>query len=203
MKLIKQIEIQRFKSIRSSSLNDLEDFNVLAGLNNSGKSNFLRALNVFFNNQIDIDTLIYVDRDYYRPEVKSRKKKEIQISVYFDLPEVFNFRNKLEPVEKLLGRQFKISKKWSRDSAEALVFLNDSQDPLNKEDSDKVELFLSLISFRMIPNRVIPTDIIKRELKCSLLSRPILPRWAVQIFCATANAGPVKSSPEKTVQGVL
>jgi AAA15 family ATPase/GTPase len=47
VKLISEIEIEGFRSIRSTILSGLNDFTTLAGLNNSGKSNALRALNSF------------------------------------------------------------------------------------------------------------------------------------------------------------
>jgi len=63
VKLISEIEIEGFRSIRSTILSGLNDFTTLAGLNNSGKSNALRALNSFFNSQTDLGTEIDVDAD--------------------------------------------------------------------------------------------------------------------------------------------
>lgn len=48
MHLISTIEVEGFRSIRKGKVDDLGDFTALAGLNNSGKSNLLRALNAFF-----------------------------------------------------------------------------------------------------------------------------------------------------------
>jgi AAA15 family ATPase/GTPase len=47
MKLISQIEIDHFRSVRDETITALGDFTALAGPNNSGKSNILRALNAF------------------------------------------------------------------------------------------------------------------------------------------------------------
>ena len=50
MQLIQKIEIENFRSSVSVNLSNLSDLVVFAGANDSGKSNILRALNLFFNN---------------------------------------------------------------------------------------------------------------------------------------------------------
>jgi|WetSurMetagenome_2_1015567.scaffolds.fasta_scaffold33054_1 predicted ATP-dependent endonuclease of OLD family len=163
MQLIRKIQITRFRSIRESQLDDLGHFNSMAGLNNAGKSNFLRALNAFFVGNVEHGVRFNIDRDYYRPEIKSKKKKTIRVSVTFELPTYFKFRSGLEPVEDLLGRNFVLTKVWTRDQSEPLLYLNNSNEALSLENSQRVASFLNLITFRYIPNRVIPTDIIVRE----------------------------------------
>ena len=163
MKLISKIEIDHFRSIRSETIEKLGHFTVLAGPNNSGKSNVLRALNAFFRNQTDSGMPVNFSQDYYRHEIKARKAKRFSITVKFDLPSSFKFRKKLEPVEQLLKRSFTIRKLWARDSIVPYYYLNDSSEQLNLEQRAQVEQFLSLISFRYIPNRVLPLDIIRNE----------------------------------------
>jgi predicted ATP-dependent endonuclease of OLD family len=53
MRLIKKIEINYLRSIYSASLNQVGDLNLFFGRNDSGKSNILRALNLFFNGELD------------------------------------------------------------------------------------------------------------------------------------------------------
>jgi len=160
---IRNIEISRFRSIREAKISGLQDFSVLAGLNNSGKSNILRALNLFFTGRSEPDVPFNLTRDYYRGELSAKKKKNIRISVHFVLPKIFHFRNELKPVEALLGRDFVITKEWSFRQTETTVYLNHETTPLLPDDVLKVSQFLSLISFRYIPNRVVPTDIIRKE----------------------------------------
>ena len=160
---IRDIEISRFRSIRESRLAGLEDFSVLAGLNNSGKSNFLRALNLFFTGRPEPETPFDLARDYYRGELSARKKKNISISVHFTLSGLFRFRSELIPVKELLGLDFTLKKEWSSRHSEPAVYLNNSPTPLAAGDVEKVSQFLALVSFRYIPNRVIPTEIIRRE----------------------------------------
>ena len=50
--MIEKIEIQYFRSIYRTIITGVEDINVITGKNDVGKSNILRALNLFFNNCI-------------------------------------------------------------------------------------------------------------------------------------------------------
>ena len=53
MRYIEKIEISKFRSFGETIKIDTFDFNVFSGGNDSGKSNILKALNLFFNNQTD------------------------------------------------------------------------------------------------------------------------------------------------------
>ena len=165
MKLISEIEIDHFRSIKSDRITGLGDFTAFAGLNNSGKSNVLRALHAFFTNKTDANVPLSIDTDYYRHDLKKKKKaKRIRIAIKFNLPLSFKFRKGLEDAQKFLGgATFKITKEWRRDYASALYYLNDLNTPLDLDSREKVDQFLSLISFRYIPNRVLPLDIIRSE----------------------------------------
>jgi len=162
MKLITDIAIKGFRSIRNAELSGVEDFTAFAGLNNSGKSNFLRALNVFFNDHTDPDKGLDVDGDYFRPDLKFKKAKRIQVSITFSLPEGFRFRRGLESVESLLhDRRFTIAKEWRRKEPLPAYFLNGQ--PLDLENRQRIDQFLQLVNFRYIPNRVLPTEVIRGE----------------------------------------
>ena len=63
MKLISKVRIEGFRSIRRAAISELGNFTVFAGLNNSGKSNVLRALNAFFNAETDPGRYVDVDDD--------------------------------------------------------------------------------------------------------------------------------------------
>jgi len=74
MILIDGITIENFRSIKYSqeSLSNLGNHTTFAGLNNSGKSNILRALNVFFNNYTDTNTPLVFEQDYYRYDIHKK-----------------------------------------------------------------------------------------------------------------------------------
>lgn len=63
MKLIEKIEIHRFRSISDASI-DIEEINIFSGINNSGKSNILRALNLFFNGESGLNQKYDFYKDY-------------------------------------------------------------------------------------------------------------------------------------------
>ncbi len=163
MRLISKVRIEGFRSIRSAELSDLQALCALAGPNNSGKSNVLRALNAFFNDETDHGVPLEVDRDYFRHDLGKKKAKKIRVEITFSLPANFRFRKGLEPVRQLLGgSDFRIAKEWTRKRPEAVYYLNGHA----KEDLDdrlRLAQFLQLIRFRYIPNRVLPIDVIKKE----------------------------------------
>ena len=53
MNIIKKITISKFRSIGEGQKIEPADFNVISGANDSGKSNYLKALNLFFNGETD------------------------------------------------------------------------------------------------------------------------------------------------------
>ncbi len=168
MKFITKIKISGFRSIREDTIKDIEGFTTLAGLNNSGKSNYIRALNLFFNGEVEPNFNFYFNRDYYRADIRrKRSKKKIKIEVHFCIPDNFKFRKGLEEVKNLLmpngNNEFSITKEWTKDQPYPNIYLNNQDSPLNQDDRTKTEQFLSLISFRYIPNRSLPIEIIKRE----------------------------------------
>jgi predicted ATPase/5S rRNA maturation endonuclease (ribonuclease M5) len=158
---VKNITVSRFRSIRDARLEDLSNFSVLAGLNNSGKSNFLRAINLFFSGQPEPGINFDFTKDFYRAEREVKKKKTIKISIDFTLDPRFKFRKGLAEAERSLGRTFTITKEWTIQQSDPIIFLN--QALVTQEEKLLIEQFLSLISFRYIPNRVIPTELIRRE----------------------------------------
>ena len=198
MELISKVKISGFRSIKDDELMDIKSFTTLGGLNNSGKSNYLRALNLFFNGEVEPQVGFNFDRDYYRANIKRRRsKKKIKVTIYFRIPNNFKFRKGLEEVENLLlpnnlNKEFAITKEWIREQSYPKIYLNNQNESLSQSDREKIEQFLSLISFRYIPNRVLPIDIIKKEhqnLRDVLIRRVSKkkPRGSKKIFTQIAD----------------
>ena len=124
MQLISALEIRNFRSIRNISIDGISDFSCFCGQNNAGKSNVLKALNLYFNEETDPGRALNIDDDYNQFERVARKKAIISIAVNFTLPTFFKFRQELQPVKDLLGDNFKIQKTWSRDAPEPTYQLN-------------------------------------------------------------------------------
>lgn len=86
---IKKIHIKNFRSIVDETI-DLSGFNTFVGKNDSGKSNVLKALNLFFNDQTDTDTEFDFEQDYSKLAKRGAKQaKEIIISVDVVIPDTY------------------------------------------------------------------------------------------------------------------
>ena len=171
MQLIRKIEIEDFRSISSCNLEIDSDFVPIIGRNNSGKSNILRALNLFFNGETEPGRPINLNEDFHNPSRK--KKKLISITLHFNLPAHFNFQQTIRSgITDLLGKEFSIKKAWSlptdilESSARLDVFVrkgDSSEIKANNDQEYRVRQFLSLIRFRYIPNHIHPSEILRQE----------------------------------------
>ena len=89
MVTIKRIRIKNFRSIVDETI-ETRDFNLFVGVNDCGKSNVLKALNLFFNSQTDFNTPFDFEIDYSRFAKKGKKQaKEISITIDLNIPETF------------------------------------------------------------------------------------------------------------------
>lgn len=84
--IIKEISVKNFRSIESCNVR-LESMNVFAGCNDSGKSNLLKALNLFFNNTTDHDSDFNFEDDFcHFANVPAKKAPEIKIELLLSPP---------------------------------------------------------------------------------------------------------------------
>lgn len=87
---ISSIRIENFRSIRNEQI-QVKDFNIFVGLNDSGKSNILKALNLFFNGETDYGKQFVFQNDFtFLFPKKSHKPKEIIISIKFEIPDTYS-----------------------------------------------------------------------------------------------------------------
>lgn len=164
MRLIKSIRVEGFRSIQSASLTPLSGFTTFVGKNSSGKSNLLRALSLFFNNEIEPGRPLVFTRDVYDEVPRLRKKKRIVVSIDFLVPPNFCFRRGLEAVEAL-GASFTIDRSWEIDPRRQVVEttgLTVDGSPV-ASGADLARQFLSLVTFRYIPNRSVPARLLRDE----------------------------------------
>ncbi|WP_181918735.1 ATP-dependent nuclease [Wenzhouxiangella sediminis] len=109
MNLIDSVEVAYFRSIYKQRLSGLEDLSILFGRNDSGKSNFLRALNLFFNENTNPKIPFDFDRDLCHARRIATQdnpgaKKFVYVKIVFNTPG--NYR-------KSLGDSFYVKKQWS------------------------------------------------------------------------------------------
>ena len=183
MKLITEVAIRDFRSIANHSLSIPAGYLPVVGANNSGKSNILRSLNLFFNDEIEPDTPLRLSTDFHNPS--RRRKKEIEVDVTFELPSYFKYRKNLKSaLDETLGRAFTIRKTWgfSQEQSSAAYDTTIAVRRLNQSNFEyleggsvlRVQQFLNLIRFRYQPNHIHPSDVLRQEqseLQTALLFR--------------------------------
>lgn len=88
---IKRIKIKNFRSIIDLDI-QTEKMNIFVGLNDAGKSNVLKALNLFFNGETEPGKEYNFETDYskYAP-VRKKKAKEILVAVEFEIPTRYSY----------------------------------------------------------------------------------------------------------------
>ncbi len=90
MDIVSKIEINNFRSIYKLEVDRLSHVNVFSGLNDVGKSNVIKALNLFFNNQVDWQTELDFERDtntFHASKPRNWKtKKLIAVKLTFERP---------------------------------------------------------------------------------------------------------------------
>lgn len=90
---LRSIHIENFRSIRSLDA-DLSRLTVFTGRNDSGKSNILRALNLFFNEQTNPDTEFDFEDDYnFFAPIRARRAREVVVRLEINLPESYHRTN--------------------------------------------------------------------------------------------------------------
>lgn len=86
---IASIRIKNFRSIRNEII-ATKDFNIFVGLNDAGKSNVLKALNLFFTGETDYGKKFSFENDFsYLFPKTSHSTKEIRITIKFEIPDTY------------------------------------------------------------------------------------------------------------------
>lgn len=111
--MISKIEIQYFRSIYRETISSVQELNVFTGKNDVGKSNVLKALNLFFNNCIVEDGDYLFKENYNLQRLNEVRKETIKGKQFIQIKLTF-VRGK--QYEKTLPEMFVVSKKWNRDS---------------------------------------------------------------------------------------
>ena len=107
--LIKTIEVFNFRSINHAKI-PCSSYNLFCGRNDVGKSNVLKALNLFFNQQTDFGVPFDFSKDYNKTELaraqtSKKKKQQIRIRIYLNIPSSYrSLARKNIYVEKVYDR---------------------------------------------------------------------------------------------------
>lgn len=123
MKIIEKIEIKNFRSFGNrkqskTQITKIEDMNIFSGANDSGKSNILRALNLFFNKRTNLNDFLNIKNDLFKrekPDEDDIKQELITIKVTF-LNEKNKSKNEKNKDYIRLPERFWVSRKWLKTS---------------------------------------------------------------------------------------
>lgn len=172
MRLIEYVIVRNFRSIETLSI-EAGELSSFIGTNGSGKSNVLRALNLFFNGAIESGVGLDLRRDFHKPW-RSTRNRFIEVEVGFTLPTVFSIKKRLkDSLGGIVDRSsFSITKRWERDPLrEGLLSENilikrrgaDFFTLLSPDEARAAARFLQLIRFRYIPNHIHPSELLQSE----------------------------------------
>jgi predicted ATPase len=85
MRYIEKIRISKFRSIGPNESFEAVDLNILSGSNDSGKSNFLKALNLFFTGQTELSIRYNSENDFNKwfrdNNVRGERNIEIELRI--------------------------------------------------------------------------------------------------------------------------
>ncbi|QZA76470.1 ATP-binding protein [Deefgea tanakiae] len=142
MEIIKSVEIRKFRSLKSLTHKlDFTDLNIFVGKNDQGKSNVLRALNLFFNGETDRSIRFRFSDDYcYHSNTGKGTKHEIRIDLIIEPP-----RNRFKHAKPL-----RWTKHWRPDGSvfEERRYIGSEQELAQR---DNVSKWLDKIRYRYIP----------------------------------------------------
>lgn len=162
--LVTGIYIENFRSFRKSWF-EIEGNTVpILGLNSAGKSNILRALDLFFNDSVDGRPIDFT-RDL-SGHLPSKTKKKIGVGVHLNYPNSFGLKGNRAFLENnRLGEQIAIYKEWTLTPAGALqcetTFGSDIEKLSRpKTNGDEAALFALIrsIKYHYISNHIRPAD---------------------------------------------
>ncbi len=136
----------------------------MCGKNNSGKSNILRALSLFFKNEVEPGIPLSLSSDC---SAAAKEKKRISITVEFDIPAQINIQKTMKNVLDKVPRTAKIKKIFelypSSPTGYAINYsVNDIA--IELEDRIYVEQFLNLFNFRYITANRTPSTVLAENL---------------------------------------
>ena len=115
MQLISGVRVRFFRSAYAadSLVKNCRSLNIISGKNDVGKSNILKALNLFFNKETDWNTFFNFQKDFSTKRhqlVKESVKGKQFISIEIEFTRPPNYIGSLPP-------KFKVTKTWLRDDS--------------------------------------------------------------------------------------
>ena len=140
--IISNIQIRKFRSIKSLVRNfSPTHLNIFVGQNDQGKSNLLRALNLFFNGETDVGQPFRFEDDYcYHANTGTGSRYEIRIDLTINPPKG-RFKH---------AKPLKWTKKWRRDGSvsEQRIYIDTGE---KLHPNNNVYKWLDKLRYRYVP----------------------------------------------------
>lgn len=152
MNIIEQIEIKNFRSFGNRKLESYkvlkcQSLNIISGANDSGKSNILRALNLFFNKKTDLNNFFDFNKDFFKKEnIDDNEIKEelVTIKIWFHNPKNSG-KNNEKKSNIYLPEKFWVSRKWKKTSEFSLFDqLSSIEKDFEIEKKEDFDFFLEM-----------------------------------------------------------
>lgn len=175
MKLIEQIEIKYFRSFGSKvvKVTDLKDLNIFSGSNDVGKSNVIKALNLFFNGEINIGEefdlrkdLSVIQRLRSEAELELKKQTRTKEDPYASQRDLFvkikvHFKREITSEKSTTPEIFWVEKTWDKNgfnkqssNIQVAYKKKNKKDPTQSQAAalqGQLTQFLNSINFEYIP----------------------------------------------------
>lgn len=147
MTLIKEIRISRFRSFFNERF-ECSAINIFSGANNAGKSNVLKALNLFFNAHTGFQQDYLYSVDYNKAYTESAGgKRAVEITLYFD-----------GQGGGVLQKPFSITREFIEDSSPTPYIFHSTDEAVDKKIKDgngsvlrQFRFFINRFQFIYIP----------------------------------------------------
>lgn len=185
MRLVENVRFRNFRSLRTSAMSDLDEYVPIVGLNGSGKSNILRALNLFFNDEVDVGSPLDMKRDHFERGTPLGGKREILVTIDFDLSSGYEPRAEVGRLFESLGvtDHVTVERAWryldpSARSVVSEIRVGESDGDLREPDEHQrsdAQVFVRSVNFRYMANHLQPAAVLSQELQT--LRRALVKRF--------------------------
>lgn len=179
MIVLKTLSIVNFRSIIKTPLEiDFENYTAFVGENNSGKSNILRALNIFFNDKVDdLPFDPQVDFPKNTIDISAGAQTKIIVTISYDPEKDTKIKNAINEIErntdqkKLENNLLRLRLSYSKRGNETWQFIGRKGSRNIKKDlTDKIVSALrTSVKFKYLPVGRNITQLIENELTEELL----------------------------------
>ncbi|MCZ4536508.1 AAA family ATPase [Gordonia terrae] len=215
--IISGIYIENFRSFRKSYFELSGDATPILGLNSAGKSNILRALDLFFNDSIDGRSLEFSkDLSAHLP---AKTKKKIGVGIELEYPATYGLKGNQDFfAAHQLPDRVAIYKEWTlapSGSTQCATTFGPDLDTLKKpnsaSDDAAIAAIVRSIKYHYVSNHVRPADKVAEILEA--LRPEIMKTWKntykqsddfLDHLTSAANQmfGPVSKSVSKGIDGL-